>query len=77
MCLCLIIPVQCWCQHFPMFSLSLELRGLELQMGYFSLKKIKAATRNFDPSNKIGEGGFGPVYKVNHLCKCSCGFFSF
>ncbi|XP_042430867.1 probable LRR receptor-like serine/threonine-protein kinase At1g53440 isoform X1 [Zingiber officinale] len=40
-----------------------ELKGLELQTGYFTLKQIKAATRNFDPENKIGEGGFGPVYK--------------
>ncbi|XP_042424195.1 probable LRR receptor-like serine/threonine-protein kinase At1g53440 isoform X2 [Zingiber officinale] len=40
-----------------------ELKGLELQTGYLSLKQIKAATRNFDPENKIGEGGFGPVYK--------------
>ncbi|KAK6934122.1 Serine-threonine/tyrosine-protein kinase, catalytic domain [Dillenia turbinata] len=40
-----------------------ELRGLELQTGYFTLKQIKAATGNFDPANKIGEGGFGPVYK--------------
>ncbi|XXG67596.1 hypothetical protein AAC387_Pa06g0903 [Persea americana] len=38
-------------------------RGLELQTGYFTLKQIKVATNNFDPSNKIGEGGFGPVYK--------------
>ncbi|OVA14369.1 Armadillo [Macleaya cordata] len=38
-------------------------RGLELQTGYFSLRQIKAATGNFDPANKIGEGGFGPVYK--------------
>ncbi|XP_010246507.1 PREDICTED: probable LRR receptor-like serine/threonine-protein kinase At1g53440 isoform X2 [Nelumbo nucifera] len=38
-----------------------ELRGLGT--GYFSLKQIKAATRNFDVENKIGEGGFGPVYK--------------
>ncbi|KAL5716600.1 hypothetical protein ACHQM5_018268 [Ranunculus cassubicifolius] len=40
-----------------------ELRGLELQTGYFTLRQIKAATGNFDPANKIGEGGFGPVFK--------------
>ncbi|KAM1101456.1 hypothetical protein ACFX2B_007739 [Malus domestica] len=38
-------------------------RGLEQKTGYFTLRQIKAATGNFDPSNKIGEGGFGPVYK--------------
>ncbi|XP_028755453.1 probable LRR receptor-like serine/threonine-protein kinase At1g53430 [Neltuma alba] len=36
---------------------------LDLKTGYFSLKQIKAATDNFAPENKIGEGGFGPVYK--------------
>ncbi|KAJ6830411.1 putative LRR receptor-like serine/threonine-protein kinase isoform X1 [Iris pallida] len=40
-----------------------ELKSLKLQTGYFSLKQIKAATNYFDPANKIGEGGFGPVYK--------------
>ncbi|KAL1821385.1 hypothetical protein ACET3Z_016254 [Daucus carota] len=41
-----------------------ELRGaIEQQTGYFSLRHIKAATGNFDHANKIGEGGFGPVYK--------------
>lgn len=40
-----------------------ELRGLDLQTGLFTLRQVKAATRNFDPANKIGEGGFGVVYK--------------
>ncbi|KAK2422691.1 putative leucine-rich repeat receptor serine/threonine-protein kinase [Trifolium repens] len=44
-------------------SLERELKSLDLQTGIFTLKQIKAATNNFDISNKIGEGGFGPVYK--------------
>ncbi|KAL9236862.1 hypothetical protein vseg_011484 [Gypsophila vaccaria] len=35
----------------------------ELHAGGYTLKQIKTATNNFDPTNKIGEGGFGPVYK--------------
>ncbi|CAL0326492.1 unnamed protein product [Lupinus luteus] len=44
-------------------SLEKELKGLNLQNGFFPLRHIKAATNNFDPAFKIGEGGFGPVYK--------------
>ncbi|XP_058751817.1 probable leucine-rich repeat receptor-like serine/threonine-protein kinase At3g14840 [Vicia villosa] len=40
-----------------------EQKGFASQTGLFSLQKIKAATNNFDESFKIGEGGFGPVYK--------------
>ncbi|KAE8706754.1 putative LRR receptor-like serine/threonine-protein kinase [Hibiscus syriacus] len=40
-----------------------ELRGLDLQTGIFSLRQIKAATKNFAAENKIGEGGFGSVYR--------------
>lgn len=40
-----------------------EYKGLELQTGSFTLKHIKAATNDFDSENKIGEGGFGSVYK--------------
>ena len=41
-----------------------ELKGIDLQVGSFTLKQIKAATNSFDAVNKIGEGGFGSVYKV-------------
>ncbi|KAL1537966.1 putative leucine-rich repeat receptor-like serine/threonine-protein kinase isoform X1 [Salvia divinorum] len=40
-----------------------DLKGLDLRTGSFTLRQIRAATNNFDPANKIGEGGFGPVYK--------------
>lgn len=35
-----------------------------LELPVFDLATIFAATRNFSQENLVGEGGFGPVYKV-------------
>ncbi|KAK1428033.1 hypothetical protein QVD17_16860 [Tagetes erecta] len=42
-----------------------ELMGMDLESGIFTLTQIKAATKNFDISNKLGEGGFG-MGKLNN-----------
>ena len=34
---------------------------------YFNLITILATTNNFSDANKLGEGGFGPVYKVKRF----------
>lgn len=43
-----------------------------IDVPYFHLETILAATDNFSTANKLGQGGFGPVYKVKtsflHLC---------
>lgn len=42
----------------------------KLELQFFSFPSIVAATANFSTANKLGEGGFGPVYKVrfrNHI----------
>ncbi|KAG6692160.1 hypothetical protein I3842_10G099600 [Carya illinoinensis] len=47
-----------------------DLRGLDLQIGFFTYRQIKAATNNFDASNKIGEGGIlldGTIIAVKKL----------
>jgi hypothetical protein len=41
--------------------------GKSHELKVYSLDRIKAATCNFSDSNKLGEGGFGPVYMVCSL----------
>ncbi|RWR96268.1 Protein kinase domain-containing protein [Cinnamomum micranthum f. kanehirae] len=60
----LIIGILWWKGCFRKRSSMYEdLKRLDLQTGSFTLRQLKAATNNFDAANKIGEGGFGPVYK--------------
>ncbi|XP_018440629.2 probable leucine-rich repeat receptor-like serine/threonine-protein kinase At3g14840 [Raphanus sativus] len=47
----------------PKSQMEKDFKNLDFQISSFSLRQIKVATDNFDPANKIGEGGFGPVYK--------------
>ncbi|XP_021811187.1 G-type lectin S-receptor-like serine/threonine-protein kinase B120 isoform X3 [Prunus avium] len=35
----------------------------DTELPLFSLQSVLAATNNFSEANKVGEGGFGPVYK--------------
>lgn len=39
--------------------------GEDMELPTFDLAAIIKATDNFSVNNKLGEGGFGPVYKVN------------
>ena len=41
-----------------------KLRKEDMDLQPFDLSVIAKATNNFSSNNKLGEGGFGPVYKV-------------
>lgn len=43
---------------------------MKQDLAFFDLNSIVVATDNFSISNKLGEGGFGSVYKVaTYPCK--------
>lgn len=43
---------------------SMETQRDDTKLSSFSLTKILKFTNDFANDNKLGEGGFGPVYKV-------------
>lgn len=44
---------------------SAEYHEEDLELPLFDLATIAEATNDFSNANKIGEGGFGPVYSVS------------
>ena len=66
-CIYLVKNLSCYTVRCSLMSslMPLTLRGLDLQTGFFTYRQIKAATNKFNAANKIGEGGFGFVYKAS------------
>ncbi|KAL5577016.1 hypothetical protein UlMin_018715 [Ulmus minor] len=62
LCLFFVVGVIAW-RTYRKTTRERDLTGLELITGSFTLRQLRAATNNFDFANKIGEGGFGSVYK--------------
>ncbi|KAG6502151.1 hypothetical protein ZIOFF_042040 [Zingiber officinale] len=60
-----VFVVYCLCrrkkEHGKYFDDDTEETDLDLPL--FDLDTILEATQNFSPSNKLGQGGYGPVYK--------------
>ena len=50
-----------------MFRECADILGLGPRPYTFSYAELRAATEDFNPSNKLGEGGYGPVYKVKFV----------
>ena len=42
----------------------------DLELPLFEFSAIANATNNFSINNKLGEGGYGLVYKVNFINAC-------
>ena len=47
-----------------MIDQNIDGQNEDLELPFYSLATIAIATNEFSSNNKLGEGGFGPVYKV-------------
>ncbi|KAE9451213.1 hypothetical protein C3L33_16882, partial [Rhododendron williamsianum] len=55
------------CQKGPGSDDDEELLRMDVRPYTISYAELKAATEDFNPANKLGEGGFGPVFKAWHV----------
>lgn len=44
-------------------------KKMNTELHHFTFQSISSATNNFSSTNKLGEGGFGAVYKVIKLLR--------
>lgn len=51
-------------------EIEVESKYFGFQVPVFSYAELKEATNNFDPSNELGDGGFGTVYYGMYSFKC-------
>jgi hypothetical protein len=49
-------------------QLGWDLEGRSSDCKVYDFSQILDATSNFSDENKLGQGGFGPVYKVSENC---------
>nr|XP_043618689.1 probable leucine-rich repeat receptor-like serine/threonine-protein kinase At3g14840 [Erigeron canadensis] len=63
LCLIILLVGVLWWRCYLQRKNTMELGLKGLNTSSFTLRQIKAATNNFDVANKIGEGGFGCVFK--------------
>ncbi|KAK8527046.1 hypothetical protein V6N12_054274 [Hibiscus sabdariffa] len=63
LCLLLVAAFFYFTRRRPRTQDDEELLGIDARPYTFSYAELKAATEDFSPANKLGEGGFGPVYK--------------
>ena len=68
-----ILDVSCGREFSKDFSVSADLvegkKGSVSELPLFTFQTVATATGNFSDENKLGQGGFGPVYKVNFYAK--------
>ena len=49
-----------------MFLLAAEFEEFDVKPTIYSYQELRVATRDFHEENKLGQGGYGAVYKVTN-----------